>query len=74
MLRNKLRTVRETLGLSQDDLAKGSGVSVYTIRNLEDKVGWTCQDDVKIRLCRFLHMDLGALFWIEDEPVADRVA
>lgn len=67
MVRNKVRAIRESLFMTQDQLAQRSGVSVRCVRYLEG--GRTCKNDTKRKILKGLGRnfrdDVGEVFPVE---------
>ena len=58
----KLRTARMQKGLTQDDLAKLTGVSITTIGNYERGKGYPKQREVYTKLAEALDISVSALY------------
>lgn len=61
----RLKAARAGLDLSQEDLAKATGVSRQTISAIE-KGDYNPTINLCIRICKVLGKTLDELFWVED--------
>lgn len=73
-LRNRVREVRENLGISKSALARTANLSRQTIITLERDDGYRPTSEVMLTLCEVLGSDLGSLFWSDNESDAVAVA
>jgi putative transcriptional regulator len=65
-LLNRLRVARAERDLSQEELARGAGVSRQTISSIE--TGLYCPSTLlAFRLARVLDQPVDTLFWLEGE-------
>ena len=73
-LRNKVLKTRESLGISQHELSRRTGLSRMTLRAVERNDGYEPNSTVMTSLCEAL--DAPDLFWWERdaEPEAQAVA
>ena len=66
MYNEKMKELRQGLGLSQAELAKRIGVSRQTINMIENG-GYNPTIELCIRICRELGVTLNDLFWREND-------
>ena len=71
MLRNRVRAVRKSRGISQEALAASAGIARYTLYVIEQDRGHEPQSRAMVGIAEALGVEMGDLFWTEaPEPVA----
>lgn len=69
-LRNRVKTARRELDISQRELARRTGLSRLTIRAIERDNGYSPNGTVMVRIATALDSDIQTLFWSEREDAA----
>lgn len=66
MLRNRVKELRARYGYTQGELGKRVEVTRQTIAFIE-KGEFSPSITLALKLARALHVDVGELFWLEEE-------
>lgn len=66
VIKNRIKEVREALGITQEQLAYKSGVTVTTV-SLVENMKVEPKSQTMIKICKVLGKNIGEVFYSEEE-------